>query len=99
MASCPPCPTPDACYCDQALELQDRLAVNRDVLRPSPEGLRRRARCIHGEVEDVWITEAYTNRHGSGAEGTCGRGHHHLFSLTEKEYRAVSEALRQPRLL
>ena len=92
MARCPPCPTLADCYCDQALELQDRLAANRDVLR-------RRARCIHGEVEDVWITEAYTNRHGSGAAGRCGRGYKHLFSLTEKEYRAVSGALQQPRLL
>ena len=63
------------------------------------DALRRRARCIHGEVEDVWITEAYTNRHGSGAAGRCGRGHKHLFSLTQKEYRAVSGALGQPRLL
>ena len=67
--------------------------------RQHSDVLRRRARCIHGEVEDVWIAEAYTNRHGSGAVGRCGRGYKHLFSLTEKEYRAVSEALQQPRLL
>ena len=64
-----------------------------------PDILRRRSRCIHGEVEDVWITKAYTNRHGAGAEGRCGRGYKHLFSLTGKEYRAVNEALVKPRLL
>ena len=62
--------------------------------------LRREVGCVQGWPKvGAWITGAYTNRHGAGADGTCERGHHHLFSLTEKEYRAVEAALVQPRLL
>ena len=65
-----------------------------------PPVLRREVSCVQGWPKvGARITKAYTNVHGAGAEGTCERGHHHLFSLTEKEYRAVSGALRQPRLL
>ena len=74
----------------------------RTHVRPVDVGvvLQREVGCVQGWPKvAAWITGAYTNRHGAGAEGTCERGHHHLFSLTEKEYGAVGEALRQPRLL
>ena len=85
-----------SCYCDLMLEFQDQLAGRSRGFDPV---LWREVSCVQGWSRvGAWITRAYTNRHGSGAAGTCERGHNHLWSLTEKEYRAVNEALQQPKL-
>ena len=83
-----------SCYCDSAMELEQRCAAQTDGV------LWRPATCVQSCTEvSAWITTAWTNRHGAAADGKCARGHKHGWQLTRKEYRAVSEALRQPGLI